>query len=165
MIYSHEIKRYLLLGGNAMTNLDSIWKSRDSTLPTKVHVVKAMVFPGVMDGCESQTIMKAECWRNRCFQIVVLEKTLERSLDSKKIKPVNSLEKILMLGKMAGKKRRGWQRMRSLDSITDSMDMNLSKRWETVEYTGAWYAIVHRIAKNWTQLSNWTTTLSLNLCF
>ena len=96
----------------------------------------------------------------RSSQSILKEINPEYSLEGLMLKlqhlmrRVNSLEKILMLGKMAGKKRRGWQRMRSLDSITDSMDMNLSKRWETVEYTGAWYAIVHRIAKNWTQLSN-----------
>ena len=89
MIYSYAIKRCLLLGRKAMTNLDSIWKSRDSTLPTKVCIVIAMVFTGVMDGCENWTIKKTECWRYWCFQIVVLEKTLESSLDSKKIKPVN----------------------------------------------------------------------------
>ena len=123
---------------------------------------------------------KLWCWRRllrvpwtarRSSQSILKEINPEYSLEGLMLKlqhlmwRVNSLEKILMLGKMAGKKRRGWQRMRWLDSITDSMDMNLSKFWETVEYTGAWYAIVHRIAKNWTQLSNWTTTLSLNLCF
>ena len=86
--YSHKIKRYLLLGRKALTNLNSILKIRDITLPTKVHLVKATVFPVVMYGCESWTVKNAEGLR-RCFQIVVLEKTLERSLDSKEIKPVN----------------------------------------------------------------------------
>ena len=84
---SHEIKRHLLLGRKSMTNLDSILKSKDSTLPTKVCIVKAVVFPVVMGRCKSWTIKKAECWR--CFWVVVLEKTLENSLDSKEIKPVN----------------------------------------------------------------------------
>ena len=112
---------------------------------------------------------KLWCWRRllrvpwtarRSSQSILKEINLEHSLEGLMLKlqylmrRVNSLEKILMLGKMSGKKKRGWQRMRWLDSITDSMDMNLSKLWETVEYTGAWYAIVHRIAKNWTQLSN-----------
>ena len=104
--------------------------------------------------------MRVPWTARRSSQSILKEINLEHSLEGLMLKlqylmrRVNSLEKILMLGKMSGKKKRGWQRMRWLDSITDSMDMNLSKLWETVEYTGAWYAIVHRIAKNWTQLSN-----------
>ena len=104
--------------------------------------------------------MRVPWTARRSSQSILKEINLEHSLEGLMLKlqylmrRVNSLEKILMLGKMSGKKKRGWQRMRWLDSIADSMDMNLSKLWETVEYTGAWYAIVHRIAKNWTQLSN-----------
>ena len=149
---SHEIKRCLLLGRKAMTSLDSLLKSRDITLPTKVRLVKAMVFPVVMYGCESWTIMKTECQR-----AVGLEKTLESPLDCKEIKQVNSkgnqswifigrtdaevespvlwppdgradsLEKTLMLGKIEGRRRRERQRTRWLDGITDPMDMSLSK--------------------------------------
>ena len=145
---SHELKRCLLLGRNAMTNLDSILKRRDITLVTKVHLVKPMVFPVVMYGCELE---HKEGWalKNWCFRIVVLEKILESPLDSKEIKPVNlkrnqpwifigrmvpklqcfghlmprvdSLEKTLMLGKIEGRRRKGWQRMRWLNGITDSM--------------------------------------------
>ena len=139
-----------------MTNLDSIFKSRDITLLTKFRLVKAMVFPLVMYGCESWTVKKAECWRINAFELLVLEKTLESLLDCKEIKPVHpngnqswvftertddetetpvschlmwrtsSLEKTLMLGKIEGG-RRGWQRMRWLGGITNSMDMSLSK--------------------------------------
>ena len=157
---SHEIKRCLLLERKVVTNLDSIWKSRDITLPRKVHLVNAMVFPVVMCGCECWT---KENWapKNWCFWPVVLEKTLESPLDCKEVQPVcltgpiqyvfspeysleglmlklklqyfghlmwrtDSLEKTLMLGKNEGKRRRRQQRMRWLDGITDSMDMNLS---------------------------------------
>ena len=159
----HEIKRWLLLGREAMTNLDSILKSRDITLSTKHHIVKVMVFPLKIYECESWTIKKKWVPKNWCFQSVVLEKTLESPLDSKDIKPidpkgnrpwkfigrtaeklklqyfhhliqrVNSLENILILGKTEGKRRRGQQRMRRLDGIIDLMDMNLSKLWEIVE--------------------------------
>ena len=104
--------------------------------------------------------MRVPWTARRSSQSILKEINLEHSLEGLMLKlqylmrRVNSLEKILMLGKMSGKKKRGWQRMTWLDSIADSMDMNLSKLWETVEYTGAWYAIVLRIAKNWTQLSN-----------
>ena len=150
---SHEIKRPLLLGRKAMTNLDSILKSRDITLPTKVHLVKAMVFSVVMYGCDSWTIKKAEHWKNDAFELwcgrrlLRVPWTARRPNQSilKEIRPeysseglmlklklqyfvhlmrrTDSLEKTLMLGKMEGRRRRGWQRMRWLDGITDSMDM------------------------------------------
>ena len=188
---SQEIKRHLLLGRKAMTNLHSVLKSRDITLPTKVHIVKVMVFPVVMYGYESWTI-KVEHW---CFWIVVLEKNLESSLNSKEIKPVNPrgnqpwiftgrtdaeveapvlwpldaktwfIGKTLMLGNIEGKRSKGWNRMRCLNNITYSMDMNLSKLCEIVEDRGAWCAAVHGVTTCWTQLSDWTTTISINLHF
>ena len=151
---NHEIKRRLPLGRKAMTNLDSILKSRDITLPTKVRLVKTMAFPVVLYGCESWTIKKAKRHKNWCFWTVVLEKTLESPVDCKEIKPVSpeeispeysleglmlklqyfghlmwrtdSLEKTLMLGKTEGRRRRGWQRMRWLGGITNSLDMSLN---------------------------------------
>ena len=180
---SHEIKRHLLLGRKAMTNLDSILKSRDITLLTKVCRVKAIVFPVVMYGCESWTIKKAE---SQCFWIVVLEKTLESPLGCKEIKAVNPkgnqswilirtdaeaeaprlwppdlkiwlTRKTLMLGKFEGRTRRGWQRMRWLHGITDSRKMSLSNLCKMVSRE-AWCAAVHRVAKSWTGLSTWTAT-------
>ena len=157
---SHEIKRCLLLGRNVMTNLDGIFKSRDITLPTKVHLVKAMVFPLVMYGCESWTVEKAEhrridafelwCWRRflgvpwtarRSNKSILKEISPECSLEGLILKlklqyfgylmrRVDSLEKTLMLGKIEGRRRRGQQR---LDGITDSMDMGLSRLWELKE--------------------------------
>ena len=149
---SHETKKQLLLGRRGMTYLGSILKSRDITLPTEVHIVKAMVFPVVIYRCESWIIKKAERWRIDAFKLC---RRLESPLDSMEIKPAilkdinleysleglmlkfqyfghlmqrpNSWEKTLMLGKIEGTRRRGRQRMRLLDSITDSMDMNLSK--------------------------------------
>ena len=180
--------RHFLLGKIAMTNLDSILKSRDITLPTKLHIVQAMVLPVAMFGSESLTIKKAES-KNWCFWIVMLEKTLESPLDFKEIKPVNSkgnqpeysleglmlklklqyfghlmlranlLEKTWCWGKIVSKRRREWQRMRWLDSIIDSMDMNLSKHQEIVEDRGDWHAAVHRVAKSRTWFSDWTTTV------
>ena len=180
-----EFKRYFLLGRKAVTNLDSILKSRDTTLPTKVCLVKAMVFPVVMYGCERWTIKKAEYqridafelwhWRRllrvpwtarRSNQSVIKEISPEYSLEGLMFKlklqyfghlmwRTDSLEKTLMLGKIEGGRRRR-QRMRWFDSIIDSMHMSLNKLRELVMDMEAWRAAVHRITKSRTWLSDWT---------
>ena len=184
---SHEIKRCLLLGRKEVTSVDNIFKSRYITLPTKVHLVKVMVFPIVMCGCESWTIMKAECWSTDSFELwcwkrllrvpwtargsnqsILKEMSPEYSFEGLMLRLKlqyfghlmqrnDSLEKTLILGKIEGRRRRGQQRMRWLNGITYSIDMNLSssESWWWMDRM-AWYATVHGFAKSWTRLSNLT---------
>ena len=171
-----------------MTNLDSILKSRDVTLPTKVHIVKTMVFPVVMCRCESWTIKKVACWRTDVFELwcwrrlsrvpwtarrwnqsILKEINPEYSLEGLLLKlklqyfghlmqRAESMEKTLTMKTIESKRIRGWQKIRQFDSITNLMNMNLSKLWDIMEDRGAWCAVVHGVINSWTWFSYWATT-------
>ena len=181
-----KIKRRLVLGRKVMTNLDSVFKSRDITLSTKVHLVKAMVSSVVMYGCEIWTVKKAEHWRTDAFELwswrrllrvpwtsrrfnqsILKEISSRISLEGMMLKLKlqyfghlmwrgDSLEKTVMLGGIEGRRRRGWQKMRWLDGTIDSMDMSLSELQQLVMDREAWRAVIHGVTKSRTWLSNWT---------